>query len=99
MIEDELCKIIDRCIDKARPYPDEIGYRRCIDENDNDKYYECDYFIKDWVIRDELEREIASYLRIKEAEINSKLIQVKCDAYELALTHSRPIEKIMQEQQ
>ena len=36
--------------------------------------------------------ELASYLRIKEAEINNKLTQAKCEAYELALTHTRPAE-------
>jgi hypothetical protein len=98
--EDKLGEIIDRCIKKATPvFEGEIGYIRVKCENGEDEYWKDDDLIKARVVREELEHEIGNYLRIKEAEINNRLTQVKCDAYELALTHSRPIERIREEQE
>lgn len=94
--EDEAGEIIDRCISVAKAhgqYQNQIGYNRYANEKGEDVYFENDDLISAYIVRDELEREIASYLRIKEAEINSKLAQAKCEAYELALTGTRPTTK------
>lgn len=93
--EDEIAKIIGRCLKRCKP-PVKLYSKN------SDGSYNA---IFDGVVADiesateELLDAIGDYLRlkIKEAEIDSKLIQVKCDAYELALTHSRPIERISEE--
>lgn len=92
--EDEVGEIIDRCIARAKS----IGLPG-YSASENVDTHELTYFpdadlISACVVREELEHEIGNYLRIKEAEINSRLTQAKCDAYELALTHSRPVERI-----
>lgn len=97
--EDKLGEIINRCINRAKPHSqDQIGYNKGVDENGLDIYLENYDLTSAYVVRDELEHGIANYLRTKEAEINSKLAQAKCEAYELALTHSRPVERIMEEE-
>lgn len=94
--EDEVGEIIDRCIARAMPRDASgVGYIA----TENLDTHELTYFpntdlISACVVREELEHEIGNYLRIKESEINSRLTQAKCDAYELALTHSRPVERI-----
>ena len=90
MKKDTIDKIIIQCLKNSLP-PVKLYSK----DSDGD-YYE----IKLGVVADidsaarNLKNEINSYLSVKEAEINSKLIQVKCEAYELALTHSRPIERL-----
>lgn len=94
--EDEVGNIIDRCIYRAMPKVEEqIGYTKYTNgETGLDDYLQNNDLISACVVREELEHEIANYLRIKEAEVNSKLTQAKCEAYELALTHTRPIERL-----
>lgn len=90
----ELKSTIERCLKRCRPLV------QIYVENDDGTFNE----VHDGVVADiesateELEHEISGYLSIKEAEINNKLTQVKCDAYELALTHTRPIERIREEE-
>lgn len=86
----ELKSTIERCLKRCKP-PVQLYV-----ENDDGSFNK----IHDGVVADiesateELEYEISNYLRTKEAEINNKLTQAKCDAYELALTRTRPIETI-----
>ena len=93
--ENEIGKIIDRCLNRCKP-PVQLYVK-----NDDGSFDG----LSDGVVADtraaaeELEHEISNYLRIKEAEINNKLTQVKCEAYELALTHSRPTERIREEEE
>ena len=95
MKEDKVSEMIERCLKRSKP-PVEL-----YSKGDGGSYNQ----IFDGVVADiehateELKYEISNYLRIKEAEINSKLIQAKCDAYELALTHSRPLERIKEEEE
>lgn len=98
--EDKIGEIIDRCIARAKPQtPDQKGYNKGVKENGETFYYENFDLISAYMVREELEHEISNYLRIKEAEINSRLTQAKCDAYELALTHSRPVERAGEEEE
>lgn len=93
--ENGIGKIINRCLKRCKPPVDLY-----VKESDGG-YIK----INDGVVADinsateEIGDAIGNYLRlkIKEAEIDNRLIQVKCDAYELALTHSRPIERIKEE--
>lgn len=97
--EDKVGEIIDRCIARAKRIglP---GYSVSEDVDTHELTYSPDTdLISACIVREELEHEIGKYLRIKEAEINSRLTQAKCDAYELALTHSRPIERIGEEEE
>ena len=97
--ENKVDAIITRCITKARPYTeDQKGYIRGVNENGEFIYWENYDFISAFIIEEELKHEIANYLRIKEVEVNSKLIQAKCEAYELALTHTRPVENNKEEE-
>lgn len=90
--EDGIAKIIGRCLKRCKP-PVKLYSKN------SDGSYNA---IFDGVVADiesateELVDAIGNYLRlkIKEGEIDNKILQVKCDAYELALTHSRPIENI-----
>ena len=90
----ELKSTIERCLRRCKPPVEIYG-----------KETDGSYFkIRDGAVAsvdmaaEELEHEISNYLRIKESEINNKLTQAKCDAYELALTHTRPIERIKEEE-
>ena len=91
----KLKSTIERCLNKCK-LPVQLYV-----ENDDGSFNE----VPDGAVADiksateELEHEISNYLRIKEAEKNSKLLQVKCEAYELALTHSRPIERIIEDEE
>lgn len=93
--ENEIRKIIGRCLRGSKPLAPLYG------KNDDGSYFK----IRDGAVADieqaaeALEYEIDNYLRMKEAEINNKLTQAKCDAYELALTHSRPIERIRENEE
>lgn len=90
----ELKSTIIRCLKRCKPPVD--LYVKNEDEFN---------VIRDGVVADienateELEHEIGNYLMAKEAEINSKLVQTKCEAYELALTHTRPTERISEGQE
>lgn len=92
--EDEIAKIIGRCLGRSRP-PVPLYIK-----DDDGSYKEiCDGAAADIEQATEaLVYEIGNYLRMKEAELNNKLTQVKCDAYELALTHSRPTERTREEE-
>ena len=90
MNENEIEDLISRCLRHSKPQV------KLYSKDDLGNYNE----IRDGTVADidmvtkELKREIGNYIRLKEAEINNKLTQVKCEAYELALTHSRPTERI-----
>lgn len=91
----ELKNTIERCLKRCEP-PVQLYV-----ENDEGTFNK----ILDGAVADiesateELEYAIRNYLSIKEAEIDSRLIQAKCDAYELALTHTRPIERIREDEE
>lgn len=90
----ELRSIIERCLKRCKPLV------TLYTKNEKEEFYP----ILDGTVADimnateELEKELGHEISIKEAEINSKLTQVKCEAYELALTHTRPIERIEEEE-
>lgn len=90
----ELRSVIERCLKMCKP-PVTLYTK-----DENGEFHA----ILDGVVADimdatgELEHEISMHLMAKEAEINSKLVQAKCEAYELALTHTRPIERIEEEE-
>lgn len=93
--ENGIGKIINRCLKRCKPPVDLY-----VKESDGGYIKINDGAVADVnSATEEIEDAIGNYLRlkIKEAEINNRLIQVKCDAYELALTHSRPIERIKEE--
>lgn len=95
MSKDKVSEMIGRCLRRSKP-PVELyvknsdGSYNAIPEG---TVADIDLAIK------ELKHEIDNYLFIKEAAINNRLIQAKCEAYELALTHSRPLERIKEEEE
>lgn len=95
MRKDEVSEMIDRCFRRSKP-PVELYVKN------SDGSYNA---ISEGTVVDvdlatkELKYEIDSYLRFKKAEIDNRLTQVKCEAYELALTHSRPLERIEEEEE
>jgi hypothetical protein len=94
--ENEIGERISRCLKRCKPPVDLY-----IKESDGDYIKINDGAVADInSATEELEEAIGNYLRlkIKEAEIDNRLIQVKCDAYELALTGSRPAERIREEE-
>lgn len=94
MREDKVSIMIGRCLRRSKP-PVELYVKN------SDGSYSA---IQEEVVADidlatkELEYEIDNYLRFKENEIDNRLTQVKCEAYELALTHTRPMERIKEEE-
>lgn len=97
--ENKVDAIITRCIARARPQTeDQKGYTKGINENGEFIYLENYDFISAFRIEEELKHEIANYLHTKEVEVNSRIIQAKCEAYELALTHTRPAENNKEEE-
>lgn len=98
--EEEVGQIVDSCIERIKPRsPDQIGYLKFRNEKGEDTYFENSDLISAFAVREELKHEIGYYLRMKETEINSRLIQTKCEAYELALTHTRPMERVRGEEE
>jgi hypothetical protein len=94
--ENEIGERISRCLKRCKPPVDLY-----IKESDGDYIKINDGAVADInSATEELEEAIGNYLRlkIKEAEIDNRLIQVKCDAYELALKGSRPAERIREEE-
>ena len=93
--ENNVCKIIDRCLKRSKPPV------KLYSKDSDGSYYEIssELVVDAKLATEELEHEISNYLRIKEAEINNRLTQVKCEAYELALTHTRPIERFIEDNQ
>lgn len=93
--EDEVSEMIDRCFRRSKP-PVELYVKN------SDGSYNA---ISEGTVVDvdlatkELKYDIVSYLRTKELEIDSRMTQVKCEAYELALTRSRQLERIEEEEE
>lgn len=92
--------IIDGCIERAKGIGElGAGYTACQDVATKEiTYVKCNDLVWGTVLKKELKRSIEHYLFVKEAGFENKVVQAKCDAYELALTRSRPVERIGEEQ-